>query len=176
MQYLRCPPAFALAAALSILTIGALSGAVLVILQDTLYSLARREIIKRPDVHGFAGTEVIDERRISEVADQSNIALRLLHTHALGVGILIFIATLVIANLPLPPRMQAVVCAMVSLGAIYPLGWLALAWLIPYWGVERLRAPVEWLFFAPFGGLLVAGLCLALGCYVIGMLTQAPKP
>jgi hypothetical protein len=176
MEHLRRPPAFALAAALFILTIGSLTGAALVVLQDSLYALARREILKRPDVHGFAGTELIDERRIKEVADQSNTALRLLHTHALGIGMLIFIATLVIANLAIPPRAQVILCAMVSLGAIYPLGWLVLTWLIPYWGVDRLRAPVEWIFFAPFGGLLVAGLCGAIGYYVIGVFKGVPRP
>ena len=158
------------------LTIGSITGAVLVVLQDLLYTLARREIVKRPDVHGFAGTELIDERRIKEVADQSNTALRLFHTHALGIGMLIFIATLAIANLGLPPRVQVVLCTMVSLGAIYPLGWLVLTWLIPYWGVDRLRTPVEWMFFVPFGGLLVAGLCFALGCYVLGLFKRLQEP
>ena len=104
--------------------------------------------------------------------------MRLFHTHSLGVGLLIFIATLVIANLSIPQRMQWVLCAMVSLGAVYPMGWLVLTWLIPYWGVDRLRTPVEWLFFAPFGGVLVAGMCLAIGCSVFGLFKrlQAPEP
>jgi hypothetical protein len=176
MEHLRRPPTFALAAALFILTIGSITGAVLVALQDTLYAFARREIVKRPDVHGFAGTELIDERRIKEVADQANTALRLLHTHALGIGMLIFIATLIIANLAIPARTQSVLCAMISLGAIYPLGWLVLTWLIPYWGVDRLRAPVEWIFFVPFGSLLVAGLCGAAGCCLIGVLKGVRRP
>jgi hypothetical protein len=176
MEHLRRPPMFALAAALFILTIGSLTGAALAVLQDSLYALARREIVKRPDVHGFAGTELIDERRIKEVADQANTALRLLHTHALGIGMLIFIATLVIANLSIPPRAQSILCVMISLGAIYPLGWLVLTWLIPYWGVDRLRAPVEWMFFVPFGGLLVAGLCGGLGYYLISVFKRVPAP
>ena len=176
MEHLRRPPTFALAAALFILTIGSITGAALVALQDSLYALARREIVKRPDVHGFAGTELIDERRIKEVADQANTALRLLHTHALGIGMLILIATLVIANLAIPSRAQLVLCAMISLGALYPLGWLVLTWLIPYWGVDRLRAPVEWIFFVPFGTLLVAGLCGGLGYYLIGVFKRVPGP
>jgi hypothetical protein len=125
------------------------------------------EIIKRPEIHGFAGSEVIDQGRIAEVADQSNAALRLLHTHSLGIGVLILLVTLAIANLPVSAHLQTALCVLVSFGAIYPLGWAVLAWLIPYFGVEALRGPVEWIFFIPFGGALILGLVGAVGISVI---------
>lgn len=166
-QWLRRPPVYALAVSMFMLAIGAIVGAVLVSLQDTLYAAARREIIKRPEIHGFAGSEVIDQGRIAEVADQSNAALRLLHTHSLGIGVLILLVTLAIANLPVSAHLQTVLCVLVSFGAIYPLGWAVLAWLIPYFGVEALRGPVEWIFFIPFGGALILGLVGAVGISVI---------
>jgi hypothetical protein len=166
-QWLRRPPIYALAVSMFMLAIGAIVGAVLVSLQDTLYAAARREIIKRPEIHGFAGSEVIDQGRIAEVADQSNAALRLLHTHSLGIGVLILLVTLAIANLPVSAHLQTALCVLVSFGAIYPLGWAVLAWLIPYFGVEALRGPVEWIFFIPFGGALILGLVGAVGISVI---------
>jgi hypothetical protein len=174
-EWLRRPPTYALAVSLFMLTIGTMVGAVLVSLQDTLYVAARREIVKRPEIHGFAGSEVIDQGRISEVADQSNAALRLLHTHSLGIGVLILLATIAIANLPISSRLQAALCVLVSLGAIYPLGWAVLAWLIPFLGVEALRGPVEWMFFIPFGGALILGLAGATGLFIIGSLQQPTK-
>jgi len=161
------PPVFALAAGLSMLAIGALTGAVLIGLQDWLYALARAEILRRPEIHGFAGAEVIDAGRITEVADQSNAALRMLHTHSLGIGMLILLGSVTVVNLPIPIWSRPVLCSLISLGALYPIGWIFLAWLIPYWGVDRLRGPVEWTFFVPFGGALVLGLCGALGLYLI---------
>ena len=174
-EWLRRPPTYALAVSLFMLTIGTMVGAVLVSLQDTLYVAARREIVKRPEIHGFAGSEVIDQGRIAEVADQSNAALRLLHTHSLGIGVLILLATIAIANLPVSSRLQAALCVLVSLGAIYPLGWAVLAWLIPFLGVEALRGPVEWMFFVPFGGALILGLAGATGLCIIGSLQQPHK-
>jgi hypothetical protein len=167
LSMLHRPPAFALAAGLAILAVGALTGAVLIGLQDWLYALARAEIIRRPEIHGFAGAEVIDAARIAEVADQANTALRMAHTHALGIGLLILIAAVAISNLQIPAWAQSVCCGLVSLGALYPVGWLVLAWLIPYWGVDRLRAPVEWIVFVPFGGALVLGLWAALALYLM---------
>lgn len=167
---LRRPPTLALVASLCMLAIGALTGGMLVRYQDTLYDLARREVIKRPEVHGFAGAEVIDQARIAEVVEQANNALRMLHVHGLGVGMLILLTALVIVNLPLPARIQRVLCALVSLGALYPPGWLVLGWLIPTWGVTRLRSPVEWVFFVPFGGALILGIWATLACYVVAAL------
>jgi len=81
-QSLRRPPVYALIAGFFPLIIGVLTGMILVGLQDWLYAWARAEVMRRPDVHGFAGAEIIDAARIAEVADQSNAALRMLHTHS----------------------------------------------------------------------------------------------
>ena len=172
---LNRPPVYAMAASLVMFAAGAVSGLVLSSFQDLFYAAARREIIRRPEVHGFAGTEVIDQGRIAEVADQANTALRLLHTHTLGLGALILLTTLVIANLPIVPRWQSLLSALVTLGAIYPLGWALLAWLIPITGVEPLRNVMEWFFFLPFGGSLIVGLVGSVILLFLGWL-RPPKP
>jgi hypothetical protein len=161
-RLLRRPPTYALVVGLSSFALGAIVGLVMVSFQDALYAAARLQIIKRPEVHGFAGPEIIDQARIAEVADQSNAALRLLHSHSLGIGALIILATLAIVNLPIPARSQTVLCMLTSLGAVYPLGYAVMALLIPFVGVDALRTPVELVFFIPFGGALILGLLGAL--------------
>jgi hypothetical protein len=171
---LRRPPFHAMAVSLVMFAVGALTGGILVSFQDVFYAAARRQIIRRPEIHGFAGTEVIDQGRIAEVADQANTALRLLHTHTIGLGVLILLTTLIIANLPFSHRLQSVLCALVSLGAVYPIGWAVMAWLIPITGVEALRNPMEWFFFVPFGGSLIVGLLAAVILLCVGWLRR-PK-
>jgi hypothetical protein len=169
-RWLSRPPTYALVVSLFSFALGALVGLMLASFQDTIYAAVRLEIIKRPEVHGFAGTEIIDQARIAEIADQSNAALRLLHSHTLGIGTLIMLATLGIVNLPIPARFQSLFCILISLGAVYPLGYAVMAWLIPVVGVDALRAPVEMIFFVPFGAALmlggavanVVGICAAL--------------
>ena len=161
------PPGIALLASLCMFAVGASTGGVLVRFQDALYAVARREIVKRPEVHGFAGSEVIDEARIAEVAEQSNNAFRMLHVHALGVGMLILLVSLAVVNLPIPGRLQRTLCVLVSLGALYPPGWFVLGWLIPYWGVNRLRVPVEWVFFVPFGGAAIVAIWATIVLYLV---------
>src|SRR5213592_4461870 len=111
--------------------VGATMGGALVALQDVLYEVARAQVVKRPEVHGFGGVEVIDQQRIAEVVEQANNAFRMLHVHGLGLGMLILLVALAIVNLPLPERVKQPLCVLVSLGALYPPGWFVLGWLIP---------------------------------------------
>jgi len=169
---LRRPPTIALVASLCMFAVGASMGGVLVRFQDALYNLARSEVVTRPEVHGFAGAEVIDEARIAEVVEQSNNAFRMLHVHGLGLGMLILLVSLAIVNLPLPERLKQPLCVLVSLGALYPPGWFVLGWLIPSLGVARLRSPVEWVFFVPFGGAAILAIWATLACYVVALVRR----
>ena len=169
-ESLRRPPTIALVASLCMFAVGASTGGLLVRFQDALSDAARREVVKRPEVHGFAGTEVIDQARIAEIVEQSNNALRMLHVHGLGLGMLILLVSLATVNLPIPERLKQPLCVLVSLGALYPPGWLALGWLIPTWGLARLRAPVEWMFFVPFGGAAILAIWGTLACYIVALL------
>jgi len=175
MAALRRPPAVALVASLCMFAVGASTGGALVAFQDALYEFARRQIVKRPDVHGFGGVEVIDQQRIAEVAEQANNALRMLHVHGLGLGMLILLVSIVIVNLPLSERVKRAGCILVSLGALYPPGWLVLGGLIPYWGVKALRAPVEWGLFVPFGGAAILAIWGTLVVYLVTLLRGEPR-
>ena len=169
---LRRPPTVALVAALAMFTLGATMGGALVGLQDEMYELARAQVVKRPEVHGFGGVEVIDQQRIAEVVEQSNNALRMLHVHGLGLGMLILLGALVIVNLPIPEAAKRVSCLVLSLGALYPPGWLLLGGLIPYFGLKALRAPIEWGVFVPFGGAVIVALWATLVLYLIALVRR----
>lgn len=171
---LRRPPTIALIASLCLVALGASMGGLLIRYQDALNNAVRREVVRRPEVHGFAGAEVIDEARIAGIVEQSNNALRMFHVHGLGVGMLVLIVSLVIVNLPISERVKPALCVLLLLGALYPPGWLVLGWLIPLWGGARLRAPVEWLFFVPFGGAIILAIWGTLACYVAALLRGGP--
>ncbi len=173
-MYLRRPPTIALIASLCMFALGSAMGGALVRFQDILYDVARGAIVRRPEVHGFGGVEVIDQARIAEVVEQSNNALRMLHVHGLGLGMLILLVSIAIVNLPLPERIKHALCILVSLGALYPPGWLLLGVMIPFWGVKALRAPVEFGLFAPFGGAAIIGIWGTLIVYLIALFKRGP--
>lgn len=154
----RRPPLFAIMASLFCFALGATTGGALVKLQDWYYEFARVQVTKRPEVHGFWGVEVIDEQKIVEVAEQSNRSFRMLHVHGLGVGLLILVVALAIANLPASEKVRKTLTLLVSLGALYPPGWLLFGVLIPYYGFKTLRNPIEYGIFLPFGGAAIVGI------------------
>jgi len=155
--------------------VGATMGGALVRFQDALYDVAREVVIKHPEVHGFGGVEVIDQPRLAEVVEQANNALRMLHVHGLGLGMLILLVSIAIVNLPLAEGVKKALCVVVSLGALYPPGWLILGWLIPYWGVRALRRPVEWSLFVPFGGAAILAIWGTLILYVMALVRGEPQ-
>ncbi len=159
------PPPLVLLASLFLLALGASTGGALVRLQDWFYTRARLEVVKRPEVHGFAGVEVIDEQKITEIVEQSNRAFRMLHVHSLGVGLLVLTSGTLIANLPLPRGWRRLFTTLVALGALYPPGWLLFGALIPFYGFPALRGPIEYGVMLPFGGAAIAGLWGALLAY-----------
>lgn len=174
-MYLRRPPTIALIASLCMFAVGSAMGGALVRFQDALYDATRSAIVKRPEVHGFGGVEVIDQQRIAEVVEQSNNALRMLHVHGLGLGMLILLVSIAIVNLPLSERLKQALCVLVSLGALYPPGWLLLGLLIPYWGVKALRAPIEFGVFAPFGAAAIVGIWGTLIVYLMALFKKGPQ-
>lgn len=150
-------------------------GGALVRFQDALYDVARAQVIKHPEVHGFGGVEVIDQQRIAEVVEQANNAFRMLHVHGLGLGMLILLVSIAIVNLPLAEGVKEALCVLVSLGALYPPGWFILGWLIPSWGVKALRGPVEWGLFMPFGGAAILAIWGTLILYAIVLWRGEPQ-
>src|SRR6058998_3856160 len=157
--------------------VGATMGGALVALQDVLYEVARAQVVKHPEVHGFGGVEVIDQQRIAEIVEQANNAqaVDMQHAEGLGVGMLILLVSIVIVNLPLTEGAKRVGCVLISLGALYPPGWLILGWLIPYWGVRALRTPVEWGLFIPFGGAAIIAIWGTLVLYLIALFRREPR-
>ena len=171
----RKPPHWAVAVALLLMAVGASAGASLVF-QDWFYDFARQRVLERPQIHGLTGFSAIDEPRITEVVEQSNRSFRMLHVHGLGVGLLILVASTAVAQLPAADRLRSWLTALVTLGALYPPGWLLFAVLIPFYGFPILRAPIEYGIFLPFGGAAIVGLWATTGCYLLRSLSSGATP
>jgi hypothetical protein len=151
------PPIWSVTAAMLLLALGATAGGSLVF-QDRFYAFARPIVRARPAVHGLTDVPAIDEAKITEAVEQSNRAFRMLHVHGLGVGVLILVAATAAAQLPVPRWARGSLTILITLGALYPPGWLLFGLLIPFYGFDALRAPIEYGVFLPFGGAAIVGL------------------
>jgi hypothetical protein len=163
-------------AGLLLLALGATAGASLVF-QDRFYEFARPIVRVRPAVHGLTDVPAIDEAKITETVEQSNRAFRMLHVHGLGVGMLILVAATATAQLAVSEWIRLGLTILITLGALYPPGWLLFGLLIPFYGFSALRPPIEYGVFLPFGGAGIAGLWGTGFCYLLRWVrgsTRAP--
>jgi hypothetical protein len=82
----------------------------------------------------------------------------MLHVHGLGVGLLVLVGSTAVVQLAVSRRVRLALAFLISLGALYPPGWLLFGLLIPYYGFSALRSPIEYGIFLPFGGAAILGL------------------
>lgn len=176
-QQWRKPPIWVVAAGVLLLALGSTAGRSLVF-QDQFYAFAKPVVRARPEVHNLTGISAIDEAKITETVEQSNRAFRMFHVHGLGVGLLILVASTAVAQLPGWERLKNGLTVLVTLGALYPPGWLLFGLFIPFYGFEALRAPIEYGIFLPFGGSAILGLWATGVCYLFrcgrGWTTEGP--
>lgn len=161
------PPLCSVAAGVLLLALGATAGGSLVF-QDQFYAAAKPIVRARPVVHELTGIPAIDEAKITETVEQSNRSFRMLHVHGLGVGMLVLVASTAIAQVPVSRWLRRSLTVLVTLGALYPPGWLLFGLLIPFYGFNALRSPIEYGVFLPFGGAAIVGLWGTGLCYLFG--------
>src|SRR5262249_35038674 len=75
----------------------------------------------------------------------------LFHLHGEGMGLVIIATTMTAATVVAAPVARRTVIALLTAGgAVYPLGYLLWAALIPQYGIERGKTLAEWLGWIPF--------------------------
>ena len=173
---LKAPPGLGILACLVLFGFGELSGA----LQGGYHEEIRQYAITRaqahPAVHQLTGVADIDQVILERVADRSLARVHTFHLHSHGLGLVTIILLTVLANTGFSPRTRIVLSLWVSLGLLYPFGWLTLAWTLPSLGETAAFQLAERLFFIPFGGayLLAVGALIVL--YAADLLRRWKMP
>jgi hypothetical protein len=125
---------------------------------------ARGTMLARPQLHGLVGVRDVDEAILDEALVKFDAGLRLFHLHAEGMGTIIVMTTMVATTLVARPALRRAIVVLVTAGgAGYPFGYLLWSGLIPFRGVERGKALVEWLVWIPFGGAAILAMWLLTG-------------
>ena len=173
---LKAPPGLGVLACLILFGFGELSGALQGGYQAEIrqYAIARAQA--HPAIHQLTGVEDIDQVILERVADRSLARVHTFHLHSHGLGVVTIILLTILANTGFSPRTRAALSLWVSLGLLYPFGWLTLAWTLPSLGETVAFQWAERLFFIPFGGayLLAVGALIVL--YAADLLRRRQAP
>lgn len=135
---------------------------------------ARAAMLARPQVHGLVGVRDVDEQILDEALVKLDAGLRLFHLHAEGMGTIIIVAAMVATSLVARPALRRTIVGLITVGgAGYPVGYLLWSALIPFQGIARGRAVVEWLVWIPFGGAAIVGTWLLAGVLAVQFVRSA---
>jgi len=160
---LKAPPGLGILACLVLFGFGELSVAFHGGYRQELREYAIAGAQAHPAVHQLTGVEDIDQVILERVADRSLARLHTFHLHSHGLGLVTIILLTILANTGFSSRTRTLFSLWVSLGLLYPFGWLMLAWTLPSLGETLAFQWAEQLFFIPFGGAYL----LAVGALIV---------
>lgn len=134
---------------------GELAGALLGGYPQPIMDWARQEALTHPEVHGIVGVPDIDRAILDGIGTEALSRVHTFHLHAHGLALVVFVLSLIIANMDLQARTRKILTGLVCLGLPYPFGWLTIVLTIPSYGKSGAFHLAEKLFFIPFGGMFL---------------------
>ncbi len=173
---LKAPPGLGALACLLLFGFGELSGALQGGYREEIRQYAKARAQAHPAVHQLTGVEDIDQVVLERVADRSPARVHTFHLHSHGLGLVTIILLTVVANTGFSPKTRTALSVWVSLGLLYPFGWLTISIELPTMGEAAAFRLAEQCFFIPFGGayLLAVGALIVL--YATDLLKQHREP
>src|SRR5258705_8302072 len=120
----RRPPLAVVLVAIVMLALGETAGAAMSRLKPEIQRYAAARVAANPGAHGFSGSAEYDDEVRERAIFTAEAGLSFFHLHAQGVGlVLFFAATLVAATVPWR-RARAALYLVLTLGGLFPLGYL----------------------------------------------------
>src|SRR5215471_13250377 len=121
---MKCPPVFVVFVAVLSIALGETAGAVMSRFRPQIASYARARIAANPQTHGLAGSAEYDADVTSRTVYVTEAGLSFFHTHAQGLGPVVLFAATVTATAVPWRRARGVLYVLLSVGSLFPLGYL----------------------------------------------------
>lgn len=173
---LKAPPGLGILACLVLFGFGELSGAAQGGYPQEIrqYAIARAQA--HAAVHQLTGVEDIDQVILERLADRSLARVHTFHLHSHGLGLVTIVLLTILANTGFSGRTKTVLSMWVSLGLLYPFGWLTLAWTLPVLGEAAAFRLAERAFFIPFGGAYLLAIGVVTILYAADLIRRRQEP
>jgi hypothetical protein len=152
------PPLVVVFVAVLVLTLGELGGAALAQLRPAVARWVAARVVASPAVHGLSGSAEYDEDVRDRTVFSAEAGLSFFHTHAEGMGLVLFFTSTLVASLVTARALRAVLYALLTVGALFPLGYLAYALAVVELGRDTGIELAEAWLLTPLGTAALAGL------------------
>jgi hypothetical protein len=152
------PPLVVVFVAVLLIALGELGGAVLSQLRPAVARWVAARVAANPAAHGLSGSAEYDDAVREQVVFTAEAGLSFFHTHAEGMGLVLFFAATLVASVVRGRAMRAVLHAMLTAGALFPLGYLLYATAAVGIGRDAGVTLAEAWVLTPLGTTFVLGL------------------
>jgi hypothetical protein len=173
---MRRPPLLVVLVSLVLLALGETSGAIMGRFRPQIEQYAGARVAANREAHGLVGSAEYDDEIRTQAVFWGEAGLSFFHTHAEGMGLILFFTSTVVASLVRRRTVRATLYGLLAVGALFPLGYLVYGVAVLERGREAGIELAEWWVLTPLGSLAILGLLgLALALTRI-MREQSPHP
>lgn len=152
------PPPIVVFVAVLVIALGELGGALLSQLRPATARWAAARVVGNPAAHGLTGSAEYDEDVRDRAVFATEAGLSFFHTHAEGMGLVLFFLSTLVANAVRGRRTRAALYTLLTAGALFPLGYLVYALAVLVLGREDGIALAETWVLTPLGLAAITGL------------------
>jgi hypothetical protein len=154
----RRPPLAVVFVAILMIALGETAGAAMSQIKPQIQRYGAQRVAANPAAHGLSGSAEYDEEVRDQAVFTAEAGLSFFHLHAEGVGLVLFFAsTLVAAAVPWR-RARAVLYPLLTLGGLFPLGYLAYGAAVLEVGRDAGIELAERWILTPLGTATILGL------------------
>src|SRR3989442_843158 len=162
------PPLARVLVPVSMLALGETAGAAMPQLRPQVQRYAAARIAASAPAHGFSGSAEYDDEVRDRAIFTAEAGLSFFHLHAEGVGLILFFASTLVACAVPWRRERVVLYLLLTLGGLFPLGYLAYgAAVLEVARDAGIEVAERWIL-TPLGISAIAGL--------LGLLLSAARP
>lgn len=120
---LKQPPLVVVLVALLILALGETGGAAMSQLRPAIERWAAMRVNANAQAHGFSGSAEYDDEVRERAVFTAESGLSFFHTHAEGLGLVLFFASTLVASAVRWRRTRAALYVLLTAGGLFPLGY-----------------------------------------------------
>src|SRR5436309_5992940 len=152
------PPLAVVLVAIAMMALGETAGAAMSRLKPEIQRYAAARVAANPQAHGFSGSAEYDDEVRAQAIFSAEAALSFFHLHAEGVGLVLFFASTLVAAFTPGRRARALLYVLLTLGGLFPLGYLVYGAAVLELGRDAGIDLAERWILTPLGISAIAGL------------------
>ncbi|MEX2145784.1 MAG: hypothetical protein WED01_02080 [Candidatus Rokuibacteriota bacterium] len=155
---LRRPPLAIVLVAVLVIALGETGGAAMSQLAPAVERYATARVDANAEAHGLLGSPEYDDEVRSRAVYSAEAGLSFFHTHAEGLGLILFFTSTLVASVVAGRRVRAALYALLTAGSLFPLGYLAYSVAVLELGRDSgIEAAERWVLI-PLGSAAIVGL------------------